>query len=37
MSVNEDEIVLVESLFGIMGENGNNIMIYSSDSVVLKH
>jgi WD40 repeat protein len=26
-----------DSLFAIMGEYGNNIMIYSSDSVILKH
>ena len=33
----EDEVIVMESLFGIMGEHGNNIMIYSSDSIVLKH
>ena len=33
----EDEVFTMESLFGIMGEYGNNIMIYSSDSCVLKH
>lgn len=32
-----DDIVTVESLFGIMGEYGNNLMIYSSDSIILKH
>ena len=32
-----DEIVVVDSLFAIMGEYGNNIMIYSSDSIILKH
>ena len=26
-----------DSLFAIMGEYGNNIMIYSTDSVILKH
>lgn len=26
-----------ESLFAVMGEYGNCIMIYSSDSVILKH
>ena len=31
------EIVTHEALFGIMGEYGNNIMIYSSDSIILKH
>ena len=36
MSV-EDEVIMTESLFGIMGEYGNNIMIYSSDSIILKH
>ena len=35
--LSEDEIVSVESLFGIIGEQGNNIMIYSSESVVLRH
>jgi hypothetical protein len=28
---------LYESLFAVMGEYGNCIMIYSSDSVILKH
>ena len=35
--LSEDDIVSVESLFGIIGEQGNNIMIYSSESVVLRH
>ena len=26
-----------DSLFAIMGEYGNNIMIYSTDSVILKY
>lgn len=26
-----------ESLFAVMGECGNNVMIYSSDSIVLRH
>lgn len=26
-----------ESLFAVMGEYGNSIMIYSSDSVILRH
>lgn len=33
----EEEVIVLESLFGIMGEYGNNIMIYSSESIVLKH
>ena len=33
----ENEVITYEALFGIMGEYGNNIMIYSSESVVLKH
>ena len=38
MSIDEEqEIVFMDSLFGIMGEYGNNIMIYSSDSIILKH
>lgn len=37
-AANEAEEILVnESLFGIMGEYGNNLMIYSSDSIILKH
>ena len=36
MSVDE-EIILLDSLFGIMGEYGTSIMIYSSDSIILKH
>jgi len=32
-----DEIVVVDSLFAIMGEYGNNLMVYSSDSIILKH
>ena len=27
----------VDSLFGIIGEGGNNIMIYSTDVITLKH
>ena len=26
-----------ESLFGIMGEYGNNLMIYDTESIILKH
>ena len=38
MSIDEEqEIIFMDSLFGIMGEYGNNIMIYSSDSIILKH
>ena len=33
----EEEVIMLDSLFGIMGEYGNNIMIYSSDSIILKH
>ena len=33
----EQEMIFMDSLFGIMGEYGNNIMIYSSDSIILKH
>ena len=36
MSIHED-FVTVESMFAIMGEYGNNLMIYSSDSIILKH
>ena len=36
LSVNE-EVIIMEALFGIMGEYGNNLMIYSSDSIILKH
>ena len=32
-----EEVIVNESLFGIMGEYGNNLMIYSSDSIILKH
>ena len=35
--VYKEEIIVKESLFGILGENGNNLMIYSSDSIILKH
>ena len=38
MSIDEEqEIVFMDSLFGIMGEYGTCIMIYSSDSIILKH
>ena len=38
MSIDEEqEMIFMDSLFGIMGEYGNNIMIYSSDSIILKH
>ena len=37
MSMNEEEFVVLESLFAIMGEYGNNLMIYSTDSIILKH
>ena len=38
MSIEEEqEVTYMDSLFGIMGEYGNNIMIYSSDSIILKH
>lgn len=33
----EEETIVVESMFAIMGEYGNNIMIYSTDSIILKH
>ncbi len=36
LSVAED-IIMVDSMFAIMGEYGNNLMIYSSDSIILKH
>ena len=32
-----EEVYVNESMFAIMGEYGNNIMIYSSDSIILKH
>ena len=32
-----EEVTVNESLFAIMGEYGNNLMIYSSDSIILKH
>lgn len=35
--VPEEDLFVHESLFGIMGEYGNNIMVYSSDSIILKH
>ena len=33
----DEEIIMMDSLFGIMGEYGTSIMIYSSDSIILKH
>jgi hypothetical protein len=33
----EEGSTVVEALFAIMGDYGNNIMIYSSDSIILKH
>ncbi len=36
LSVAED-FIMVDSMFAIMGEYGNNLMIYSSDSIILKH
>ena len=36
MSV-EEEVIMLDSLFGVMGEYGTSIMIYSSDSIILKH
>lgn len=36
MSV-EEEVIMMDSLFGVMGEHGTSIMIYSSDSIILKH
>ena len=33
----EEEVIMLDSLFGIMGEYGTCIMIYSSDSIILKH
>ena len=36
MSVDE-EIIMYDSLFGVMGEYGTSIMIYSTDSIILKH
>ena len=32
-----EEVYVNESMFAIMGEYGNNVMIYSSDSIILKH
>ena len=32
-----EEVTVNESMFAIMGEYGNNLMIYSSDSIILKH
>ena len=37
LSVAQDDYVIHESLFGIMGEYGNNLMIYTTDSIILKH
>ncbi len=36
LSIAED-FIMVDSMFAIMGEYGNNLMIYSSDSIILKH
>lgn len=33
----DEEATTVEALFAIMGDYGNNVMIYSSDSIILKH
>ena len=33
----EEDFVFVDSLFGLVGEYGNCLMIYSSDSIVLRH
>jgi WD40 repeat protein len=33
----QENITTFDSLFGVMGEYGNNVMIYSADSVILKH
>ena len=32
-----EELVIMDSLFAVMGEYGNNLMIYSAESIVLKH
>ena len=37
LSVEQEELIVMDALFGIMGEYGNNLMIYSSDSIILKH
>jgi len=28
---------VIESLFGIMGDHGNSLMVYDTDSIVLRH
>ena len=36
MSV-EEEVTIMDSLFGVMGEYGTSLMVYSTDSIILKH
>lgn len=32
-----EECVITESLFGVVGDHGNSLMIYDTDSIVLRH
>lgn len=34
---NEETYLVSESFFGIMGEYGNNLMVYDTESIILKH
>mgnify|MGYP000872083719 CR=1 FL=1 len=34
---NTETITMKIALFGIMGEYGNNIMVYDTESIMLKH
>lgn len=33
----EETFQVHESFFGIMGEYGNNMMVYDTESIILKH
>lgn len=33
----EETYQVTESFFGIMGEYGNNLMVYDTESIILKH
>jgi WD40 repeat protein len=32
-----ESCVITESLFGVVGDHGNSLMIYDTDSIVLRH
>jgi hypothetical protein len=32
-----EEVAITESLFGVVGDHGNSLMIYDTDSIVLRH